>query len=53
MDYAVSNLERENRQKLAGICAQVSIQIQQRLTLTRLAFLATLSMNNAGVSPLT
>ena len=37
----------------AGTCVSVRVQIVQSLTLTREAFAATLTINNAGNSPLT
>ena len=52
-DYAYSNWQTVSQQKLAGICAQVVVQLDQELVVQRQAFLATLQISNTGSAPLT
>ena len=48
----VEGQQFEEARILAGVCANVRLQIRQELTLTRIGFEAQLEVSNAGASPL-
>lgn len=50
---AYNNWQTVSNQKLAGICAKVTIQLDQELVVARQAFQATLTITNSGPNTIT